>query len=108
MSRVPHAAKALRSELEGRYKAVNMTAAGDPDGFGVRRTVQFDGAAGKFLAKVLPHLNDPRIANFSTKGKVTTVEFVTGRAADTRDLFHLDDGETVASRTEPTVEPANE
>jgi hypothetical protein len=98
MPRIPHAARTLASQLGERYKNVEMEASGDADGLGVHREVKFEKHAGKFLAKVLPHLDDPRIVDFkATKAGVVTVTFSDRTIADSRDSFPLDAAETVAS-----------
>lgn len=95
--RVPHAARALRDQLGQRYKKVEMKATGEPDGFGVHRTVEFDKTSSRLLKKVLPHLDDPRIADFSvSKAGIAEVTFVGTVRADNRDPYPLDAAETVA------------
>lgn len=95
--RVPHAARALRDQLGQRYKKVEMTGVGEGDGFGVQRTVEFDKTSSRLLKKVLPHLDDPRIADYSvSKAGIASVTFVGTIQADSRDPYPLEAAETVA------------
>lgn len=104
MSRTPHAAKELTAQVRdhlGRKpdsKAGRETSAphGDPDGLGVVRSLKFDKVASKFLSKVLPHLDDPRITGYEEKSGVVTVHFSPRALADDREPFNLVDAETVA------------
>jgi hypothetical protein len=95
--RVPHAAKTLSRQLGERYKSHTMEPSGDPDGIGVHRKVKFDKTSSKFLDKVLPYIDDPRIVNHSMRSGILTVEFSHRTVADQRDVFPLDDADTVAT-----------
>ena len=94
--RVPYAAQQLIEQVQERHKRATAERVGEPDGLGVIRTVEFDKTSSKFLAKVLPHLDDPRIVGFDEKGGKVQVMFASNTSADQRDPFPLDDAETVA------------
>jgi hypothetical protein len=94
--RTPRSAAVLISQVTERYKSAKAEPVGDPDGFGVQRTVEFSGAAGKFLAKTLPNIGDSRIVDVTEKGGKTRVTFSPRTVADQRHPFALDDAELVA------------
>jgi hypothetical protein len=104
MSRIPHAAKVLASQVRDKYgRSVDskagqetITPVGDPDGFGVVRSVEFDKTSSKWLSKVLAATGDPRIVGIEEKAGKVKVTFASGTNADTKDPFNLTDAETVA------------
>lgn len=110
MTRTPHAAHTLTRQVREHLRRNPDSKAGlgtsepvgDPDGFGVQRSIRFDKTASKWLEKVLPHLGDPRIAGFSTESGRVTVEFVGSTAADFRQDFALADAEVVAESESPS------
>lgn len=94
--RIPYAAKTLISQMQQRNKNAKGTPVGDPDGFNVQRTVAFDKNSSKFLARVLPELDDDRISSFEEKDGVVEVTFSPRTNADQRDEFPLAEAEVVA------------
>lgn len=97
MPRLPYAAKVLRDQVADLYKDPKFEPVGEPDGFGVRRSVSWGNQnTVKFLEKVLPLLDDPRIEGFEVKAKRMEVTFVVDQRADDRRPFDLDDAQTVA------------
>lgn len=97
MATIPHGAKTLIKQIESRYKTAKAEPVGEDDGFGVKRSIRFDKTSSKFLAKVLPFLDDWRIfAYYEDDGQVTVV-FSGDIIADQRHEFALDDAETVAN-----------
>lgn len=101
MARVPHAAKTLLSQVQSKYKSASIETVGDADGFGVHRTVRFGKTESKWLAKVLPLIDDPRIVKI-TRGERVTVTFTPGTPADTRQPFPLDEADTVSAADTPS------
>lgn len=98
--RYPRAAKQMLSQMSERYKTAAMTSDDEPDGLGVRRTVQFDKVSSKFLAKTLPLILDPRVVAVSTKDGVLSVTFSPKRDADEPHPFPFDEAETVSKSIE--------
>lgn len=104
MPRLPYAAKTLTEQVRRQLRRSPDSKAGlgtsepvgDPDGFGVHRSVRFDKTASKWLEKVLPHLDDERIESFEKKDGRVTVHFTGAVTADNRDRFPLEAAETVA------------
>lgn len=96
--RLPHAATVLTAQVQAKYKNATAERVGEPDGFNVIRSVKFDKTSSKWLAKVLPQLDDPRIAGFTEKGGQVTVEFTGRTIADQRDQFALEDAELVSEQ----------
>ena len=95
--RVPHAASILTEQVQAHNKRAKSTPIGDADGYGVQRTIQFDKTSSKWLAKVLPELDDPRIVGYVEDKDGIIVEFSSQTAADERHPFALSDAETVAT-----------
>lgn len=101
MSRSPHAAKTLIGQVRGALGRNPDSKAGletakavdEPDGLGVHRAFEFDPVASRLLLKLLPSLDDDRIASYDTSGsgknEKVTVTFVTGNKADLRTPFPL-------------------
>lgn len=108
MSRIPHSAKTLIRQVQDHYgrnpdsrAGLNTgTPVGDPDGFNVIRTIKFDRTSSKWLATVLPVMDDPRIADYEEKGGHVYIRFSHRTVADQRRDFPLDEASLVASRGE--------
>lgn len=94
MSRLPPAARQLIeqvSDTKSRAKPV-----GDPDGFGVTRSVEFDAATSKRIVPILELAHDPRISNIDYAGKGrATITFVGDHRADFRDPYPIEAVEAV-------------
>lgn len=87
MSKYPPAAYRLLQQVQTlRGGDVTMTPIGEPDGFGITRTVKFDEGTADWLEPVLNVLEDPRIEQ-ACEGQVT---FVPDIRADFRHGFDLE------------------
>jgi len=98
--RVPRSAQTLEAQVSDRYKKVTVEPYGDPDGLGVYRSVRFGKTESKWLAKVLPEIDDPRITEVEEKSGRVIVTFASGTSADQRHPFPLDAADTVASASD--------
>lgn len=98
--RQPYSAKTLAKQLAERNSRSKMKPHGDPDGFGVWRTFTFDKPTSKTLERLIPEMDDRRIANFEMKDGVAHLTFVATPAADSRDEFPLDAADAVAGQSD--------
>lgn len=96
MPRIPRAARQLARELTAVIPNVSHNG-GDLDGFGVYRTVSFDGNGVEQVLESISH--DPRI--ISVNGN--TVHFVTGQLADNPRPFSVAAVAAVLAAPEPTL-----
>lgn len=78
MARVAKAAEQLLRQVGG-------TVVGDPDGFGVYRSV----AVPADRARLVLHPYEPRVRHLARVGDVLLVTFVAGRSADLTHPFDL-------------------
>jgi hypothetical protein len=106
--RNPRSADQFLAQVQAKYKSATMDAIDEPDGFGVHRSFRFTGAAARYLSKVLPFVDDPRIATFvsdkKNKQDQVTVMFTYRPVADRTEAFPLDAAETVADARSVPVE----
>lgn len=88
MRRVAKAAQQLLSQVDEQVTRVSSCVVGDPDGYGVYRSVQVDAVAIRG-----PLADDPRVRAIavldSAAGPVAIVTFVAGTAADRTEPFDL-------------------
>lgn len=61
MSRISRAARTLTAEVTALRPDAEVEASGDPDGFGVVRTLKFDEVTSEWLEPLLAELADPRV-----------------------------------------------
>lgn len=98
MPRIPYAAQRLIDDAKAHKPKAKVDAAraGDPDGFGVFRTIAFNKATSKWLAPLLEVLNDPRIVQSVVNDDgLLEVTFSPRINADDRSPFPLREAETV-------------
>ena len=93
--RLPRSANVLLKQLVERNKNSKATAVSDPDGFGVRRVIRYDKNSSKFLAKILPVMDDPRIASYDEEDGVVTITFTPTVRADQTHPFPLAEADSV-------------
>lgn len=105
--KVPNAARALAKQLTPYGMGMPV---GEPDGFGIYRTVEFTGEAAEYLEISRAALEgDARVESVSIHDGVAQVSFVAGIAADLKDPFPLADAALVATSLEVnTAEPGTE
>jgi hypothetical protein len=97
MSRIPPAARQLIAQVSEGNK-VKATPVGDPDGFGVTRSIEFDAATSKRIVPILELARDPRIATIDYEGKGrATITFVGDYRADRNTPFPVESVEAVLS-----------
>lgn len=95
--RLPRAASVLRSQVLAQFPDAETGDEGEPDGFGVVRSISFGGDAAKMLTKALPHIEDERIKSVekASSGRVV-VTFVGSTLADGVAKFPIEDAALVA------------
>jgi hypothetical protein len=97
MSRIPHAATQLITQVQAERKSATFQNEGDPDGFDTYRTISFDKGSSKWLAPILEAAEDPRIAETHLLKERLHVTFVPGVEADHVDEFPLAEVDAVLS-----------
>jgi hypothetical protein len=96
MPRLPHGAATLIEQVKELRKSAKYEQ-GEPDGFGVVRSVTFDKSTSKWLGDALDYVDDDRIVDVTTEKDQTTVHFSTESAvADQRDRYPLAEAIEVA------------
>lgn len=97
MSKYPPAAYRLLQQVQAiRGGDVTMEPVGEPDGFGVTRTVKFDPDTAGWLEPILFILEDARIEE-ACEGKVT---FVPDIRADFRHGFDLESADAALNESD--------
>lgn len=91
VTRLPYAAATLMQEVQEMFPKAESDTYGEPDGFGIHRTVRFDKATSKKLAPIMERVGDPRIQEVTmTDAGYLHVTFVpASHQADTRHGFPL-------------------
>jgi hypothetical protein len=88
MNRIPPAARQLITEIAEVDPNVHTEAVGDPDGYGVHRSIQF--TRGGWVADALEACEDERIAEIHKENEASTrVTFVGDVRADVADEFYV-------------------
>lgn len=90
--RYPYAAKTLFGQIRAEHPKATMTAADDPDGFGVVRSVMFSKTASEQvipMLEALVEMKDPRLVGVREKQGQAVVTFSAGPAADSREPFPM-------------------
>jgi hypothetical protein len=96
MTRIPPAARQLIDQASEGGRKVTAKPVGDPDGFGVTRSVEFDASTSKRLVPILEMANDRRISTIDYEGKGrATITFVGDQRADFRDPYPIEAVEAV-------------
>lgn len=89
MPRLPYAATTLIQQVQNERKSATAQPHGDPDGFGVFRTIKFDKKSSPWVAERLQH--DERVLETElTEAGYLHVTFSDRPAADIRDPFVLE------------------
>lgn len=101
MPRIPHAAKTLIEQVQQTNSRAKATTVGEPDGFGVRRSIRFDKTSSKRLARALSVMDDERIAGYEETKEGVVVTFSNRTVADQRHPFPLTEAEMVAENGDP-------
>jgi hypothetical protein len=100
MPRQTRAALRLITEAQGLRHSAKAEPHGDPDGFGVHRTVKFDKNTTKWLADAVLAMRDSRIQEAPvTEAGYLHVTFVADPRADHRDPFYLAERLEIAAAT---------
>lgn len=84
--RIPRAATVLIEQVQGDRKRAKAEPVGEPDGFGVQRTISFDKPTSKWLDG---RLSDPRIISTEMNDGRLEVTFTHRVLADQRTPFAL-------------------
>lgn len=97
MARLPYAAETLIAEARELWPDVTWEPSGDPDGFGVQRSIRFDTDTGQRLAEALEFLDDRRVptVNLTDAGYLHVTFAPDSPEADDRDPFLLKDAVAV-------------
>jgi hypothetical protein len=93
--RTPYAAQVLSRQVTDGNKRAKLEPTGDPDGFGVLRSLKVDKNTSKTLGPQLELLNDPRIESLSDEDGHLIITFVASGRADHRDEFPLEAAATI-------------
>jgi hypothetical protein len=107
MTRLTPAARQLIAEVQKVNKDATADPHGDPDSFGVTRSVRFDSDTGAWLKDALDAVGDSRIASYKRDAHGFTVEFVGTHHADRKDAFDVGGVNKVLTSEpeEPVEEP---
>lgn len=90
--RIPHSAHTLIEQVRAEKKNAKAKPLGEPDGFGVVRTIAFDKATSKWLAPLLEGTDDRRIVSSEVnEDGVLEVSFSARTDADQRHSFFLNE-----------------
>lgn len=99
--RLPYAARTLIEQAQAEKPSTKVEFVGDPDGYGVIRTIKFNKATSKWLAPLLDEIGDERIESSElTEAGYLHVTFVGTPAADQSADFPLDAATEVAGSDE--------
>jgi len=90
----PPAARRLIAQVTEHKPDAEVTDAGEPDGYGVTRSITFDAKTSKWLRPILEACDDHRIADITGKTKAT-VTFVGDSRADFGQPFDIDAADSV-------------
>lgn len=103
--RLPYAAKTLIDQVAEEKPRAKVEFHGEPDGYGVVRTIKFSKSAGEWLAPLLEAINDDRIESINTtEAGYLHVTFVSTPAADDRAEFPLQAAAEVVKGSSPPAE----
>lgn len=95
MTDYPPAARRLIIQVTEHKPEAEVKPVGDPDGFGITRSISFDAKTSKWLAPILEACADERIAEVDSQGRKTVVTFVPDIRADFARPFAIDEADGV-------------